>query len=183
MERICRMSLSEILLSSGLALWMAASAWYALRLPGTRQVLRRLNRFHFWANWSMFGADLDSPPTTLEIEYRDGEAALVSAAWRPAFPGYSSRWRAFFWLPERRVRRRLQDLAIDIKRDLEQAPAPRGALGAKLAIVEKYLEVLTPLSPERRREIRITERAVGASPPTGASAEKVVLTHIVSPHD
>lgn len=181
------MSVFEVLASSGLAAWMAASAWYAFRLPGTRQVLRRLNAFHSWANWSMFGADLESSPTTLEIEYRDSAAAVAPPQWLAAFPGQPGRWRAFFWLPERRIRRRLQDLAIDIKRASEQTPPVHRAVDANFAIVEEYLADLKPLAPALRREIRLVERSVGtgapASPGPTTWADKVILTHLVSRHD
>lgn len=176
------MSVFEVLASSGLAAWMAASAWYAFRLPGTRQVLRRLNAFHCWTNWSMFGADLDSSPTTLEIEYRDSEATEAPAEWLAAFPGQPGRWRAFFWIPERRVRRRLQDLAIDIKRACEQTPPLQRAMDADLAIIEKYLAGVKPLAPAQYREIRLVERAIDTSTPVPRT-DKVILTHLVSRHE
>ncbi len=139
----------------------------------------------------MFGAELerDSPPTTLEIEYRDSGVG-DAPTWLPAFPGYPARWRAFFWLPERRVRRRLHDLANEIKRDFEQTPAAREAVEANFAIVEKYLEGSRPLAPDRRREIRLVERSLAGDPVassaqglgTSISVETVVLTHRVAPH-
>ncbi len=172
------MAAFESLLIAVLALWGCLSFCYALRVPVLPGILIRHNKFQALVNWTMFAKALDpaSPPTEVELSFRDRNAAGWPGDWTPVRLGYPSPWRSFLWLPERRIIRRIEDLSNDIKYYAEATPPAAKTIRAELSILEAYLQTIHPLLPGNEREVRINMRATsgwaGGSEARGEGSEE-----------